>query len=69
MKHFLSLTIVMLAFAIGASAQAQITGTVIDGGTNESLIGATVVEKGTTNEDRCKSAISDYSRRLPNFLI
>jgi TonB-linked SusC/RagA family outer membrane protein len=49
MKKFLSLTIVILAFAFGASAQAQITGTVIDGGNNESLIGATVVEKGTSN--------------------
>jgi TonB-linked SusC/RagA family outer membrane protein len=49
MKKFLSLTFVILAFAFGASAQAQIAGTVIDGGNNESLIGATVVEKGTSN--------------------
>lgn len=49
MKKILSLTIILLAFAIGASAQTQITGTVTDVGNNESLIGATIVEKGTTN--------------------
>jgi len=49
MKKFLSLTFLLMAFAIGAMAQAQITGTIIDAGNNEALIGATIVEKGTSN--------------------
>jgi TonB-linked SusC/RagA family outer membrane protein len=49
MKKFLSLTFILMAFAIGAMAQSQITGSVIDAGNNEALIGATIVEKGTTN--------------------
>lgn len=49
MKKFLSLSVVLLAFVIGASAQAQLSGNIVDAGTNEALIGATVLEKGTTN--------------------
>jgi TonB-linked SusC/RagA family outer membrane protein len=49
MKKFLSLTVVLLAFVIGASAQAQLTGNIVDAGTKEALIGATIVEKGTSN--------------------
>ncbi|WP_372649555.1 SusC/RagA family TonB-linked outer membrane protein [Draconibacterium sp.] len=49
MKKFLSLAIILLAFAVGASAQAQLAGNVIDAENNEALIGATIIEKGTTN--------------------
>ena len=49
MKKFLSLFIILLAFAIGVSAQNQLTGNVIDAENNEVLIGATIIEKGTTN--------------------
>ncbi|WP_321373239.1 TonB-dependent receptor [uncultured Draconibacterium sp.] len=49
MKKFLSLFIILLAFAIGVSAQNQLTGNVIDAENNEALIGATIIEKGTTN--------------------
>ncbi|WP_319501824.1 TonB-dependent receptor [uncultured Draconibacterium sp.] len=49
MKKFLSLIIIFLAFAIGVSAQNQLTGNVIDAENNEALIGATIIEKGTTN--------------------
>ena len=49
MKKFLSLSVVLLAFVIGASAQAVLTGNIVDSGTNEALIGATIVEKGTSN--------------------
>lgn len=49
MKKFLSLTLVLMAFAIGVNAQLKITGTVTDASNNTALVGATVVEKGTTN--------------------
>lgn len=49
MKKFLSLALTLLAFAIGVSAQVQVTGSVVDAENNESLPGATIVEKGTTN--------------------
>lgn len=49
MKKILSITLFQMIFAIGAMAQAQITGTIVDADNNEVLIGATIVEKGTTN--------------------
>ncbi len=49
MKKNLSLFVVFLVFAIGVNAQVTITGNVIDAVTSEALIGATIVEKGTSN--------------------
>lgn len=49
MKKILSLTVILMAFVIGASAQAKLTGTIVDADSNEALIGATIVEKGTSN--------------------
>ncbi len=49
MKKILSLTIILLAFAITVSAQVQLSGNVIDAENNEALIGATAIEKGTSN--------------------
>ncbi len=49
MKKFFSLTLIILAFAVGVSAQVQVTGSVIDADNNETLPGATIVEKGTSN--------------------
>lgn len=49
MKKVLSLTFVLLAFAISVFAQVEIKGSIIDAENNEALPGATIVEKGTTN--------------------
>lgn len=49
MKKILSLSFILLAFVYGALAQSRVTGSVIDAQTNEPLIGATVIEKGTSN--------------------
>lgn len=38
-----------MAFAIGVSAQVQVSGKIVDADNNESLIGATIVEEGTSN--------------------
>jgi TonB-linked SusC/RagA family outer membrane protein len=48
MKKILSLALTLLAFAIGVFAQSQVTGSIVDA-YNESLPGASIVEKGTTN--------------------
>ncbi len=40
--------LIVCGFGAGLQAQTTVTGTVVDGG-GESLIGANVVEKGTTN--------------------
>jgi len=57
MKKFLSLIFIFLAFVIGVSA--QVTGVVVDADSNETLIGATIVEKGTSN-----GTISDIDGRF-----
>ena len=49
MKRFLSLAFFLLAFAFGISAQVRVTGSIVDSESNDVLIGATIVEKGTTN--------------------
>ncbi|WP_372774980.1 SusC/RagA family TonB-linked outer membrane protein [Mangrovibacterium sp.] len=49
MKKIVSLLAIVLAFAFQLSAQVTIKGTIVDAGNNEPLIGATVLEKGTTN--------------------
>jgi len=49
MKKILSLSLILMAFAIGVSAQVQVSGHVIDADNNEALIGATIIEKGTSN--------------------
>ena len=49
MKRFLSLAFFLLAFAFGISAQVRVTGSIVDSQSNDVLIGATIVEKGTTN--------------------
>lgn len=49
MKKILSLLAMLMAFTIQVSAQTTIKGTVTDALTSEPLIGATIIEKGTTN--------------------
>lgn len=49
MKRIISLLIIVMAFAFQVSAQVTIKGTVTDAVSNEPLIGATIIEKGTTN--------------------
>lgn len=49
MRHLLSLVLVLLASLNLAAASIKVTGTVLDGQSSESLIGASVMEQGTTN--------------------
>ncbi len=49
MKQILSLTFAFFAFSIGMKAQVQVTGNIIDAENNEPMIGATIIEKGTSN--------------------
>lgn len=49
MRHLLSLVLVLLASLNLAAASIKVTGTVLDGQSSESLIGASVMEQGTAN--------------------
>lgn len=49
MKQTLSFTFALLAFSIGIRAQVRITGNIMDADSNDPLIGASIVEKGTSN--------------------
>ncbi|WP_372933900.1 SusC/RagA family TonB-linked outer membrane protein, partial [Mariniphaga sediminis] len=49
MKKILSFLIMLMALTVQVLAQVNIKGTVTDASTNEPLIGATIIEKGTTN--------------------
>ncbi|MBQ0118518.1 MAG: carboxypeptidase-like regulatory domain-containing protein [Bacteroidales bacterium] len=49
MRHYLSLTIALFAVLNTALAGIKVTGTILDQQTDESLIGASVMEQGTSN--------------------
>ncbi|WP_372772207.1 SusC/RagA family TonB-linked outer membrane protein [Mangrovibacterium sp.] len=55
MKKIVSLLAIVMAFTWQLSAQVTIKGTIVDAVSKEPLIGATVLEKGTTN-----GTISDF---------
>lgn len=48
MKQIILVTVILLSLTIGVHAQS-VTGKILDNQTGEPLIGATIVEKGTTN--------------------
>ena len=49
MRKWISLCLLLLVGSMGVQAQTQITGNVIDGTSNEPLIGATVSVPGTSS--------------------
>ena len=50
MKHkLLSLVLMTVAVLFAATAQAQISGTVVEASTGEPIIGASIIQVGTTN--------------------
>ena len=56
LKHFLLFAVLTICCTATAVAQATVKGMVVDAGTNEPLIGATVAVQGTT-----QGAITDVN--------